>query len=64
LKARSFIFYAIEARAVLVSSRAATSIPDFILWLVVGKKQFVSFADPKGLRNLTGGIIKSEDSVL
>ncbi|HAF24592.1 MAG TPA: hypothetical protein DCK93_17095 [Blastocatellia bacterium] len=31
--------------------------PDFILWLVVGKKQFVSFVDPKGLRNLTGGII-------
>lgn len=30
--------------------------PDFILWLVVGKKQFVSFVDPKGLRNLTGGI--------
>ncbi len=31
--------------------------PDFILWLVVRKKQFVSFVDPKGLRNLTGGII-------
>lgn len=30
--------------------------PDFILWLVVGEKQFVSFVDPKGLRNLTGGI--------
>jgi hypothetical protein len=30
--------------------------PDFILWLVFGGKQFVSFVDPKGLRNLEGGI--------
>jgi hypothetical protein len=30
--------------------------PDFILWLVIGGKQFVSFVDPKGLRNLEGGI--------
>lgn len=29
--------------------------PDFILWLVIGGKQFVSFVDPKGLRNLEGG---------
>lgn len=30
--------------------------PDFILWLVIGGKQFVSFVDPKGLRNLEGGV--------
>jgi hypothetical protein len=30
--------------------------PDFILWLVFGGKQFVSFVDPKALRNLEGGI--------
>ena len=29
--------------------------PDFILWLLVGKKQFVTFVDPKGLRQLDGG---------
>ncbi len=28
--------------------------PDFILWLLVGGRQFVSFVDPKGLRNLDG----------
>jgi hypothetical protein len=28
--------------------------PDFILWLVVGKKQYVSFIDPKGLRQIQG----------
>lgn len=28
--------------------------PDFILWLVVGNKQFVSFIDPKGLRQIQG----------
>ena len=28
--------------------------PDFILWLLVGKKQFVTFIDPKGIRNLEG----------
>ncbi len=26
--------------------------PDFILWLLVGDHQYVSFVDPKGLRNL------------
>lgn len=26
--------------------------PDFILWLLVGKTQYVTFVDPKGLRNL------------
>ena len=26
--------------------------PDFILWLVCGGKQFVTFVDPKGLRNI------------
>jgi hypothetical protein len=30
--------------------------PDFILWLVFGGKQCVSFVDPKGLRNLEGGM--------
>lgn len=28
--------------------------PDFIVWLVVGEKQYVSFVDPKGIRNLIG----------
>lgn len=28
--------------------------PDFILWLVVGGKQYVTFIDPKGIRNLNG----------
>ena len=28
--------------------------PDFILWLLVGEKQYVSFVDPKGIRNLDG----------
>jgi len=28
--------------------------PDFILWLVIGEKQYVSFIDPKGLRQLQG----------
>lgn len=28
--------------------------PDFILWLLVGAKQYVTFVDPKGIRNLQG----------
>ncbi len=32
--------------------------PDFILWLVVGQTQYVSFVDPKGIRNLNGLIDK------
>ncbi len=28
--------------------------PDFILWLVEGDRQFVTFIDPKGIRNLAG----------
>ena len=28
--------------------------PDFILWILDGKKQKISFIDPKGLRNLQG----------
>jgi hypothetical protein len=28
--------------------------PDFILWLLVGDRQYVSFIDPKGLRNTEG----------
>ena len=28
--------------------------PDFILWLVIGAKQYVSFLDPKGLRQIQG----------
>jgi hypothetical protein len=28
--------------------------PDFIVWLLVGGKQYVSFVDPKGIRNLDG----------
>ena len=28
--------------------------PDFILWIVDGARQFVTFVDPKGLRNLSG----------
>ena len=29
--------------------------PDFILWLLEGKKQFVTFVDPKGLRQVDEG---------
>ena len=29
--------------------------PDFILWLLVAKKQYVTFVDPKGLRQLDDG---------
>ena len=28
--------------------------PDFILWLLAGNRQYVTFIDPKGLRNLEG----------
>ncbi len=28
--------------------------PDFILWVIDGARQFVTFVDPKGLRNLSG----------
>ncbi len=28
--------------------------PDFILWLLTGGKQYVTFVDPKGIRNLDG----------
>ena len=28
--------------------------PDFILWLLVGNRQYVTFVDPKGIRNLQG----------
>ncbi len=28
--------------------------PDFILWIVDGARQFVTFVDPRGLRNLSG----------
>ena len=28
--------------------------PDFIVWLLIGGKQYVSFVDPKGIRNLEG----------
>ncbi|GBC80575.1 hypothetical protein HRbin09_01818 [bacterium HR09] len=28
--------------------------PDFILWVLCGDRQYVSFIDPKGLRNLEG----------
>ena len=28
--------------------------PDFIVWLLLGKKQYVTFVDPKGIRNLEG----------
>ena len=28
--------------------------PDFILWLVIGDEQYVSFIDPKGLRQIQG----------
>ena len=26
--------------------------PDFIVWLIAGGKQYISFVDPKGIRNL------------
>ena len=28
--------------------------PDFILWIVEGDRQYVTFIDPKGIRNLKG----------
>lgn len=28
--------------------------PDFIVWLLAGKRQYVTFVDPKGIRNLEG----------
>ena len=28
--------------------------PDFVMWLVEGDRQFVTFIDPKGIRNLSG----------
>ena len=28
--------------------------PDFILWLIIDRKQYINFIDPKGLRNLKG----------
>jgi hypothetical protein len=28
--------------------------PDFILWLLVGERQYITFVDPKGIRNLEG----------
>ncbi|HEX7654877.1 MAG TPA: hypothetical protein VF607_15315, partial [Verrucomicrobiae bacterium] len=28
--------------------------PDFIVWLLVKDKQYISFVDPKGIRNLEG----------
>ena len=28
--------------------------PDFILWILEGEKQFITFIDPKGIRNLKG----------
>lgn len=28
--------------------------PDFIMWLVIGDKQYINFIDPKGLRNVEG----------
>ena len=28
--------------------------PDFILWLIAGDKQYITFVDPKGIRNLPG----------
>jgi hypothetical protein len=28
--------------------------PDFILWLLVGDQQYVTFVDPKGIHNLQG----------
>jgi len=33
---------------------AGSFYPDFILWLVTGERQFVTFVDPKGIRNLQG----------
>jgi hypothetical protein len=28
--------------------------PDFILWLIIDRKQYINFIDPKGLRNMKG----------
>lgn len=29
--------------------------PDFIMWIIQGKKQYIVFIDPKGIRNIDGG---------
>ena len=29
--------------------------PDFILWLLIGEHQYVTFIDPKGIVHLEGG---------
>jgi hypothetical protein len=33
---------------------AGNFFPDFILWVLIGKKQYVSFCDPKGIWNIEG----------
>jgi hypothetical protein len=35
-------------------SEAGNFHPDFILWLIVGNRQYITFVDPKGIRNLEG----------
>lgn len=29
--------------------------PDFIMWIIEGKKQYITFIDPKGIRSIAGG---------
>jgi hypothetical protein len=36
--------------------------PDFILWLIVGDRQYIAFIDPKGIRNLGFNDPKSSSS--
>ena len=38
----------------LKSFKANNFYPDFILWILVGEKQYLTFIDPKGIRNLKG----------
>lgn len=43
-----------QARTGIGFIEADNFYPDFILWLIVAGKQFITFLDPKGLRNLEG----------
>lgn len=43
-----------ESRKGIGFFEASNFYPDFILWVNDGKKQHVSFIDPKGIRNLSG----------
>lgn len=43
-----------KGKGIGLYTEGSTFYPDFILWLVVGDIQYVTFVDPKGIRNLNG----------